>query len=238
MPRPPGGGAALCQSEHGQQLLPDRGGGLRAPNYVTFAQLNVRGNSMAATLFLGGVGCIVLGVLGLVTILILYLRGRRRYAGTEGFWRRFKRPRPGSARQSSPPFRSSCLRLRRRFKARRPGRLCPRRPLFTPRNSLCLRKRLIQRRHTPRNRTTAMRTRSTGRRTTESLTAVPGRVRAGRLLRRGGLLRSPGRGVRRLCPGVPGGAGLSRRRGLRLSGAAGSALQRQALSPAAGHPAV
>lgn len=54
------------------------------PNYVTFAQLNVRGNSMAATLFLGGVGCIALGVLGLVTILILYLRGRRRYAGTEG----------------------------------------------------------------------------------------------------------------------------------------------------------
>ena len=65
-----------------------------------------------------------------------------------GFWRRFKRPRPGSARQSSPPFRSSCLRLRRRFKARRPGRLCPRRPPFTPRNSLCLRRRLIQRRRT------------------------------------------------------------------------------------------
>lgn len=54
------------------------------PNYVTFATLNVRGNSMAATLFYGGVGCIALGVLGLITILALYLHGRRRYAGPEG----------------------------------------------------------------------------------------------------------------------------------------------------------
>ncbi|MGI6255486.1 MAG: hypothetical protein ACOYJZ_07605 [Acutalibacter sp.] len=54
------------------------------PNYVTFARLNVRGNSMGSTLFVGGVASIAVGVLGLVAILLLYLRGRRRYAGAEG----------------------------------------------------------------------------------------------------------------------------------------------------------
>lgn len=54
------------------------------PNYVTFARLNVQGNSMAGTLFYSGVACIAVGVAGLVAILVLYLRGRRRYAGTEG----------------------------------------------------------------------------------------------------------------------------------------------------------
>ena len=54
------------------------------PNYVTFARLNVQGNSMAGTLFYSGVACIAVGVAGLVAILVLYLRGRRRYAGAEG----------------------------------------------------------------------------------------------------------------------------------------------------------
>lgn len=53
------------------------------PNYVTFARLNVQGNSMAGTLFYSGVACIAVGVAGLVAILVLYLRGRR-YAGAEG----------------------------------------------------------------------------------------------------------------------------------------------------------
>ena len=53
------------------------------PNYVTFATLNVRGNSMAATLFYSGLGFIAVGVLGLVTVLVLYIHGRRRYAATE-----------------------------------------------------------------------------------------------------------------------------------------------------------
>lgn len=54
------------------------------PNYVTFAQLNLRGNSMAVTLFYSGVGCIAIGVLGLISILALYIRGRRRYSQAEG----------------------------------------------------------------------------------------------------------------------------------------------------------
>ncbi len=54
------------------------------PNYVTFARLNVKGNSMASTLFIGGVACVVAGVMGLVAILLFYLRGRRRYSGAEG----------------------------------------------------------------------------------------------------------------------------------------------------------
>ena len=54
------------------------------PNYVTFAQLNLRGNSMAVTLFYSGVGCIALGVIGLVTILVFYIRGRRRYSEADG----------------------------------------------------------------------------------------------------------------------------------------------------------
>ncbi len=49
------------------------------PNYVTFAQLNVRGNSLAATLFYAGAACIAAGVLGLAAILVFYIRGRRRY---------------------------------------------------------------------------------------------------------------------------------------------------------------
>lgn len=54
------------------------------PNYVTFAQLNVRGNSLAATLFYAGAACIAAGVLGLVAILVFYIRGRRRYGAAEG----------------------------------------------------------------------------------------------------------------------------------------------------------
>ncbi len=53
------------------------------PNYVTFAQLNVRGNSLAATVFYAGVGCIAVGVIGLTLIVIFYIRGRK-HARTEG----------------------------------------------------------------------------------------------------------------------------------------------------------
>lgn len=54
------------------------------PNYVTFARLNVKGNSMAATLFYSGIGCIAAGVLGLAAILVFYIRGRRRYSNADG----------------------------------------------------------------------------------------------------------------------------------------------------------
>lgn len=74
------------------------------PNYVTFAQLNLRGNSMAVTLFYSGVGCIALGVIGLVTILVFYIRGRRRYSEADGILEEIHeaevRQRPG---QQMPP---------------------------------------------------------------------------------------------------------------------------------------
>lgn len=74
------------------------------PNYVTFATLNVRGNSMAATLFYSGLGFIAVGVLGLVTVLVLYIRGRRRYAATEQILEEIHqaetRQRPGPAAAS------------------------------------------------------------------------------------------------------------------------------------------
>lgn len=47
------------------------------PNYVTFATLNQRNNSLSITLFYGGVGCVSVGVLGLLALLIFTIRGRR-----------------------------------------------------------------------------------------------------------------------------------------------------------------
>lgn len=47
------------------------------PDYRTFARLNQRNNSMSITLFYGGVGCIVIGAAGLITLLVLFLRNRR-----------------------------------------------------------------------------------------------------------------------------------------------------------------
>ena len=52
------------------------------PNYVTFATLNVKNNALAGNLFYGGLGCIAVGVLGLVSLLVLFLRNRR-YARDE-----------------------------------------------------------------------------------------------------------------------------------------------------------
>lgn len=46
-------------------------------NYVTFARVNVRNNSLASTLFYSGSGCVALGALGLLALLVLFLRGRR-----------------------------------------------------------------------------------------------------------------------------------------------------------------
>ena len=78
------------------------------PNYVTFAQLNVRGNSLAVTLFYSGVGCIAAGVLGLVAILVFYIRGRRRHANAEGILEEIHeaetRQNPGQ-RHGAPPVR-------------------------------------------------------------------------------------------------------------------------------------
>ena len=48
------------------------------PQYVTFARLNLRSNSMALTLFYGGAGCIALGVLGLIFLLIVLVRITRK----------------------------------------------------------------------------------------------------------------------------------------------------------------
>lgn len=46
-------------------------------NYVTFAQLNVKNNSLAITLFYGGLACAVLGAAGLLFLLVRFLRKRR-----------------------------------------------------------------------------------------------------------------------------------------------------------------
>lgn len=70
------------------------------PNYVTFARLNVQGNSLASTLLLAGVGCIAAGVLGLAAILVFYIRGRRRYAGAEGILEEIQQ---AEARQHQAP---------------------------------------------------------------------------------------------------------------------------------------
>ncbi len=51
-------------------------------NYVTFARLNVRNNSLAFTLFYGGIGCVATGSAGLLALLVLFIRGRR-YAEDE-----------------------------------------------------------------------------------------------------------------------------------------------------------
>ena len=47
------------------------------PDYRTFARLNQRNNSMSITLFYGGLGCVVIGAAGLITLLVLFLRNRR-----------------------------------------------------------------------------------------------------------------------------------------------------------------
>lgn len=79
------------------------------PNYVTFARLNVKGNSMASTLFLGGVASVAAGVVGLVAILLLYLRGRRRYSAAEGILQEIheaevrQQPAQGGAGYGEPP---------------------------------------------------------------------------------------------------------------------------------------
>ena len=48
-----------------------------SPDYRTFARLNQRNNSMSITLFYGGLGCVVIGAAGLITLLVLFLRNRR-----------------------------------------------------------------------------------------------------------------------------------------------------------------
>lgn len=45
--------------------------------YVTFARLNQRTNSVALTLFYGGSGCVLLGLAGIASLVVLFLRGRR-----------------------------------------------------------------------------------------------------------------------------------------------------------------
>jgi len=46
-------------------------------NYVTFATMNVKQNSFATSLFYGGVACIFLGVVGVVVLIILFIKNRR-----------------------------------------------------------------------------------------------------------------------------------------------------------------
>ncbi len=48
------------------------------PNYITFARLDQKANSMSMTLFYGGAGCVLFGVLGLVFLLALFVHNRRR----------------------------------------------------------------------------------------------------------------------------------------------------------------
>ena len=47
------------------------------PNYVTFARVNQRNNSMSIVLFYSGAGCIGVGVLGLVVLAVFIVRGRQ-----------------------------------------------------------------------------------------------------------------------------------------------------------------
>lgn len=61
----PDGGADSSQSEQ------------KESNYVTFATMNVRQNSFATSLFYGGVACIFLGAVGLVVLIILFIKNRR-----------------------------------------------------------------------------------------------------------------------------------------------------------------
>ena len=120
------------------------------PNYVTFAQLNVRGNSMAATLFLGGVGCIALGVLGLVTILILYLRGRRRYAGTEGILEEIQEAEARQRPAEQPPVQEQLPPPPPPVQSPPPGAIMPEEAsLYTEEFSLPP-EEAYPRRHTPR----------------------------------------------------------------------------------------
>ena len=65
------------------KITPNPGGATQSPetqepDYRTFAQLDQRANSMSITLFYGGFACVVLGAVGLLTLLILFLRGRAR----------------------------------------------------------------------------------------------------------------------------------------------------------------
>lgn len=46
-------------------------------NYVTFAVLDTQGNTIAVTLFYGGIGCIVLGAVGVLGLFFRFLRNRR-----------------------------------------------------------------------------------------------------------------------------------------------------------------
>ncbi len=47
------------------------------PNYITFARLNQRANSMSITLFYGGAASVLLGVIGLIMLLALFIHNRR-----------------------------------------------------------------------------------------------------------------------------------------------------------------
>ncbi len=69
------------------------------PNYVTFAQLNLKNNSMAVTLFYGGLGCAVLGVIGLAAFLVFFFR-RKRQNDRDSI---FQEIEEAESRQASPP---------------------------------------------------------------------------------------------------------------------------------------
>ncbi len=47
------------------------------PNYITFARLSQKNNSMSIVLFYSGASCVAVGLLGLLTLAIFIIRGRR-----------------------------------------------------------------------------------------------------------------------------------------------------------------
>lgn len=47
------------------------------PNYITFARLSQKNNSMSIVLFYSGAACVAVGLLGLMTLAIFIVRGRR-----------------------------------------------------------------------------------------------------------------------------------------------------------------
>lgn len=47
------------------------------PNYITFARLSQKNNSMSIVLFYSGASCVAVGLLGLLTLAVFIVRGRR-----------------------------------------------------------------------------------------------------------------------------------------------------------------
>ncbi|NBK78978.1 hypothetical protein D5272_10375 [bacterium D16-76] len=119
-PTPRSGGSTISQPNLGRPKLtfnsssssaPSSSGNTpKEPNYITFARLNQKANSMSITLFYGGAGMVLFGVLGLVFLLCLFLHNRRSraYDGRDGIFEEIaeaeqRHPGPDPAPPPQPP---------------------------------------------------------------------------------------------------------------------------------------